>query len=95
MQVYQIINKLCIAYLVEASWTLPEASELWLFRELRPELKALSFFLGPFIGGIGNPPLKYRLIPYLTMCLVELIWDTLFLVFWKIGADFHNETVQL
>lgn len=72
-----------------------EAPQLWLFRGLRPELAALSFFLSPFIGGTANPSLKYRIIPYLTMCLVELIWDTLFLVFRKIGADFHNETVQL
>lgn len=72
-----------------------EAPQLWLFRGLRPELGALSFFLSPFIGGIANPFLKYRIIPYLTMCLVELIWDTLFLVFRKIAADFHNETVQL
>lgn len=72
-----------------------EAPQLWLFRGLGPELGALSFFLSPFIGGISNPLLKYRIIPYLNICLVELIWDMLFLVFWKIGADFHNETVQL
>lgn len=71
-----------------------KAPQLWLFRGLRPELGALSFFLSPFIGGIANPLLKYRIIPYLTVYIVELIWDMRFLVFWKIGADFHNETVQ-